>query len=151
MLTKRAMINRIKAITGGFRVTNKDVEVEQTEKSKQILDLLKKLGCAYNDYIKLCEVISGESISPFVKSDQNTAPKFAKPLVCLKIIKDINNNVKKDMLVVLTINHLSRFVINNGSIIDTPVYTQEVRIATDEEIDELSDEQLNYFIKEYTA
>jgi len=153
MLTKSAMRNRIKAITAGFRKTNEDIKIEQTEKSKEIVKLLTRLG--YNDHntdmVRLFEVISGESIIPFMQKTQAQIPKFAKPLVCLKIVKDLEGLAKKDMLIVLTRNSLSGFLKSDGKIVDMPLYSTEVTLATDEEIESLTDEQLDFLIKEYSA
>lgn len=160
MLTKKAMINRIKAITNGFRVVTKLEKGtnEDEVRAKLIADKLSACGWYSVQKVSLFEEITGYQLQKFINvtssSGHSSVPKFFKSLVA--VVPTMNDNGHNYTIgkpvICMFVNNASGLLKEDGTYGNTIGHSSnELRLATDEEIDKLTDAQLDILIREYSV
>lgn len=162
-MNRKQMIARIKAVTKGFRKpAGSDVKEDETKAMKIAKSICGKMGGkgSANELalVAALELTTGEKIKQaydkITIDNPNAYIKYLRPLVCVvPLVSYGGHTYTPGLPVVINLpaygykqdgtvgNNLSAYKSQDGIII---------RLATDEEIDKLTDAQVNAMIAEYT-
>ncbi len=152
-LTKKAMLNRIKAVTNGFREVAPIKINDKDAKAKVLAEKLHKVWPNNVLVYELFEELTGYNLKNYIKSTDDNKIKFAKPLVCVVLTENTNNHNYPLNIPIIMFNWC-RAVKPDGYVGNevpyNSCYQSHIRLATDEEIDKLTDAQLEFMIRKYS-
>lgn len=175
-MNKQQMIKRIKAVTGSFRQPSSGATAVEDKATKLARCFKGKMGGVSSDQELAMATLLTESSGVDVLSAYNALPnpsnayvkvpedKYIQPLVCVVCTSDPRGSgvAVNSPVVCLSSFSLSGhawFLNSNGNYNgnhinrsgNTGITTPFLRLATDEEIDRLTDAQLNKLIEMYSA
>lgn len=160
-MNRSQMRNRIKAITNGFRKKAEPVQEELTEEVERARALVVKLKKANKGLAdaELFEELTGYPVVQEFERDRDRPSsrilKFFKPLVAVVPLSVYgNNDYPLNRPIVLFNDDVA--IKNDGQIggvlrVANLNETNHIRLATDAEIEQLTDAQLDRMIEEYTG
>lgn len=175
-MNKQQMIKRIKAVTGSFRQSSGGATVVEDKATKLARSFKGKMGGVGSAQELAMATLLTESSGVDVLSAYNALPnpsnsyvkapedKYIQPLVCVVCTSDPRNsgvaiNIPVVCLTSFSLTGNAWFLNSNGTYngkhinrsSNDSITSPFLRLATDEEIERLTEAQLNKLIEMYSA
>lgn len=139
MLTRTRMRNRIKAVTEGLRCTKSKNNLDE-----KLLELVKNVKSLDRvNILNLIGYLTKTNLSDYINN--STKDCNLKPLACYVSIKEYSNKPIGSILMKTSNNLIDEYGNPVGHV------RSELRLATDEEVDKLTDKQIDEMIKDYSG